>query len=108
MSTETVAGARLGASFWRLFTSSSTSNLSDGVMQAALPLLAATLTRDPVAVSAMGSLASKRREARAPGVSAPNTTAPAALAQRIRVPSSDHSQAGIAAIACAEICGSQR
>jgi MFS family permease len=57
MTTETVAAGRLGASFWRLFTSSSTSNLSDGVMQAALPLLAATLTRDPVAVSAMGSLA---------------------------------------------------
>src|SRR3954452_6334641 len=57
MSTETVAGARLGAPFWRLFTSSSTSNLSDGVMQAALPLLAATLTRNPVAVSAMGALA---------------------------------------------------
>jgi len=48
---------RLGASFWRLFTSSSTSNLSDGIQQAALPLLAATLTRDPVAVSAMGALA---------------------------------------------------
>jgi MFS family permease len=57
LSTQTVVKPRLGASFWRLFTSSSTSNLSDGVMQAALPLLAATLTRDPVAVSAMGSLA---------------------------------------------------
>jgi MFS family permease len=57
MSTETLVPQRLGASFWRLFTSSSTSNLSDGVMQTALPLLAATLTRDPVAVSAMGSLA---------------------------------------------------
>ncbi len=57
MSTQTVGTPRLGASFWRLFTSSSTSNLSDGIMQAALPLLAATLTRNPVAVSAMGSLA---------------------------------------------------
>ena len=47
----------LGPSFWRLFTSSSASNLSDGVLQAALPLLAATLTRDPVAVSALASLA---------------------------------------------------
>jgi MFS family permease len=54
---QTEARPLLGASFWRLFTSSSTSNLSDGVLQAALPLLAATLTRDPVAVSAMGSLA---------------------------------------------------
>jgi MFS family permease len=57
VSTQTVGTPRLGASFWRLFTSSSTSNLSDGIMQAALPLLAATLTRNPVAVSAMGSLA---------------------------------------------------
>ncbi len=57
MSTQTEVRPRLGASFWRLFTSSSTSNLSDGIMQAALPLLAATLTRNPVAVSAMGSLA---------------------------------------------------
>jgi MFS family permease len=48
---------RLGTSFWRLFASSSTSNLSDGILQAALPLLAATLTRDPVLVSALASLA---------------------------------------------------
>jgi predicted MFS family arabinose efflux permease len=47
----------LGAPFWRLFVSSSTSNLSDGVLQAALPLLAATLTRDPIAVSALAALA---------------------------------------------------
>jgi MFS family permease len=47
----------MGPSFWRLFASSSTSNLSDGVLQAALPLLAATLTRDPVLVSAMAALA---------------------------------------------------
>jgi MFS family permease len=57
VSSQTLAAPRLGGSFWRLFTSSSTSNLSDGVMQAALPLLAATLTRDPVAVSALGALA---------------------------------------------------
>ena len=49
--------ARLGAPFWRLFASSGASNLSDGVLQAALPLLAATLTRDPLAVSALASLA---------------------------------------------------
>jgi MFS family permease len=40
-----------------LFTSSGVSNLSDGMLQAALPLLAASLTRDPLAVSAMASLA---------------------------------------------------
>lgn len=51
------ASGRLGPSFWRLFASSSTSNLSDGVLQAALPLLAATLTRDPVLVSALAALA---------------------------------------------------
>ncbi len=49
--------SRLGGPFWRLFASSSASNLSDGVLQAALPLLAATLTRDPLAVSALASLA---------------------------------------------------
>ena len=48
---------RLGGSFWRLFASSSSSNLSDGILQATLPLLAASLTRDPVAVSAVASLA---------------------------------------------------
>ncbi len=47
----------LGRPFWRLFTSSGISNLSDGMLQAALPLLAASLTRDPLAVSAMASLA---------------------------------------------------
>ncbi len=57
MSSPTVAPARLGASFWRLFASSSTSNLSDGILQAALPLVAATLTRDPVAVSTLAALA---------------------------------------------------
>jgi MFS family permease len=55
--TPPVAPARLGSSFWRLFASSSTSNLSDGILQAALPLLAATLTRDPVAVSLLSALA---------------------------------------------------
>jgi MFS family permease len=49
--------SQLGGPFWRLFASSSASNLSDGVLQAALPLLAATLTRDPLAVSALASLA---------------------------------------------------
>ncbi len=56
-STAATGKQSLGPSFWRLFVSSSTSNLSDGVLNAALPLLAATLTRDPVAVSALASLA---------------------------------------------------
>lgn len=46
----------LGAPFWRLFASSGVSNLSDGIVLAVLPLLAATVTRDPVAVSLLGSL----------------------------------------------------
>ncbi|MET0839218.1 MAG: MFS transporter [Marmoricola sp.] len=57
MSVEAAVRPQLGASFWRLFASSSTSNLSDGIMQAALPLLAATLSRDPVAVSTLGAVA---------------------------------------------------
>ena len=55
--TSNAAPARLGAPFWRLFASSTTSNLSDGILMSALPLLAATLSRDPVAVSAVASLA---------------------------------------------------
>lgn len=43
----------LGTSFWRLFASSGTSNLADGVALVALPLLAASLTRDPVQISAI-------------------------------------------------------
>jgi MFS family permease len=57
MSSQTLAPPRLGAPFWRLFGSSGISNLSDGILQAALPLLATTLTRDPVAVSTLGALA---------------------------------------------------
>jgi MFS family permease len=42
--------------YWRLFGASATSNLADGVGRAALPLLAATLTRDPVLISGLYSL----------------------------------------------------
>ena len=37
----------LGGSFWRLFGSSATSNLADGVRRIVIPLVAAPLTRDP-------------------------------------------------------------
>ncbi|QNG37057.1 MFS transporter [Geodermatophilaceae bacterium NBWT11] len=47
----------LGRSFWRLLAASTPSNLADGVTRVALPLLAATLTRDPVAVAALTALA---------------------------------------------------
>jgi MFS family permease len=41
----------LGADFARLWTAAATSNVGDGVYLTALPLLAATLTRDPLGVS---------------------------------------------------------
>ena len=49
--------ARLGPAFWRLYAASAASNLADGVNRVALPLLAATLTRDPVLVAGLTSLA---------------------------------------------------
>ena len=42
---------RLGAPFARVWSASTISNLGDGVFGVALALLAATLTRDPFAVS---------------------------------------------------------
>jgi MFS family permease len=47
----------LGPAFWRLFAASASSNLADGINRVALPLLAATLTRDPVPVAALTALA---------------------------------------------------
>lgn len=41
----------LGSNFWRLWTATAISNLGDGVRMAALPLLAATMTRDPLLVA---------------------------------------------------------
>lgn len=43
----------LGTAFARVWTASVLSNLGDGVLVAALPLLAASLTRDPVAFAAV-------------------------------------------------------
>ncbi|MEU2348420.1 MFS transporter [Modestobacter sp. NPDC049651] len=48
--------APLGSRFWRLLAASGSSNLADGVDRVALPLLAATLTRDPLLVAALSSL----------------------------------------------------
>ena len=48
------AKPRLTSAYWRLWTASTVSNLGDGVDIAALPLLAATLTRDPRLVAGMG------------------------------------------------------
>jgi MFS family permease len=44
----------LPADFWRLWTASSVSAIGDGVRAAALPLLAAGLTRDPQTVALVG------------------------------------------------------
>ncbi|NYJ05608.1 MFS transporter [Petropleomorpha daqingensis] len=49
--------SRLGPRFWRLYASSATSNLADGIGRTALPLLAASYTRDPVLVSGLASFA---------------------------------------------------
>ncbi|MGV9325756.1 MFS transporter [Streptosporangium sandarakinum] len=46
----------LGRRFWLLFASSTVSNLGDGIGRVALPLLAVTLTRDPVPVAALSSM----------------------------------------------------
>src|SRR3954470_16691559 len=47
----------LDRKFWRLYVSSATSNLADGIGRTALPLLAASYTRDPVLVSGLTSFA---------------------------------------------------
>ena len=47
----------LGPRFWRMYASSATSNLADGVGRTALPLLAASYTRDPVLVAGLTTFA---------------------------------------------------
>ncbi len=42
----------LGRPFWTVWTAATSSNIGDGIVLAALPLLAASLTREPVAVAA--------------------------------------------------------
>ncbi|HET9520211.1 MAG TPA: MFS transporter [Candidatus Limnocylindrales bacterium] len=42
---------KLSNTFWRLWLSTASSNLSDGIGKTAFPLLAAAITRDPVQVS---------------------------------------------------------
>ena len=46
----------LGPAFNRLWSSSLASNLADGLLKTAAPLLAATLTKDPVVISLMAAL----------------------------------------------------
>jgi MFS family permease len=47
----------LGGRFWRLYASSATSNLADGIGRIALPLLATHYTRSPVLIAGLSSLA---------------------------------------------------
>jgi len=58
MTTATTATtAKLPADYWRLLTASGVSNLGDGIFLAALPLLAARLTRDEVSISLIATAA---------------------------------------------------
>ena len=43
--------SRLGSGFSKLFAASAISNIGDGILTAALPLIVASITRDPVAVA---------------------------------------------------------
>lgn len=47
----------LGRDFSRLWTAAAFSNLADGVGRTAVPLIATTLTRDPLAIATIGALA---------------------------------------------------
>lgn len=46
----------LGGNYWRLLVASAVSNLGDGMARTAIPLLAITLTRDPVLIGALTAL----------------------------------------------------
>ena len=46
---------RLGSAFWRFWCAAVLANVGDGIRVAAFPLLAATLTSDPIAVAAVGA-----------------------------------------------------
>jgi MFS family permease len=49
-------GAPLGAGFGRLWTASVASNLADGLSRTAIPLIATTLTTDPLLIAGIGAL----------------------------------------------------
>jgi MFS family permease len=46
----------LGVAFNRLWSASLASNIADGLFKTSVPLLAATLTRDPVVIAALGAI----------------------------------------------------
>ncbi len=49
----TTGGSPLGASYWKLWTSSGLSNLADGVFKIALPLMAIQLTQSPTLIAGL-------------------------------------------------------
>lgn len=53
--TETTPESRLPAAYWRLWWAAAVDNVGDGVFASALPLLAVTITRDPVLISAVSA-----------------------------------------------------
>lgn len=53
--TERAARMRLPAAYWRLWWAAAADNVGDGVFAAALPLLAVTVTRDPVLISTVSA-----------------------------------------------------
>lgn len=56
MSSESKSRDGLGTTFNRLWAASIASNFADGILKTAAPLLAATLTQDPVLISLMAAL----------------------------------------------------
>jgi len=57
MRERTVADRRVGNAFGRLWAASISSNLADGLGRTAIPLIATTLTRDPLLISAVTAMA---------------------------------------------------
>jgi MFS family permease len=55
--TERARRVPLGRDFGKLWTAAAFSNLADGLGRTAVPLIATTLTRDPLMISAIGALA---------------------------------------------------
>ncbi|HEX3780114.1 MAG TPA: MFS transporter [Pseudonocardiaceae bacterium] len=54
-SRQDTGSSRLGKPYWTLWSAAVVNNTGDGVWTAALPLLAASLTRDPIQVSAVAA-----------------------------------------------------
>ncbi|GAA3626367.1 MFS transporter [Microbacterium awajiense] len=54
---ERPAKPALGRDFGKLWTATAFSNLADGIGRVAVPLIATTLTRDPLAIAALGAVA---------------------------------------------------